>query len=72
MQRVEEGVWTNVHAIESAVEGVDVGGWLKASANQPAREIFGIASRRIGRHDADNLFVCVTGPKDPLAAARVP
>ena len=72
VQRAEEGVWTNVHAIESAVEGADVGGWLKAVANQPTRAAFGIAAIYIGRALAENFFVCVTGPKDPLAAAKVP
>ena len=71
VQRVEEGAWTNVHAIESAIEGADIGGWLKASANQPARATFGIAAIYIDRALADNFFVCVTGLKDPLAAARV-
>ena len=72
VQRAEEGVWTNVNAIERVVADVNIGGWLMAVANQPARATFGIASRHIGRALAENLFVCVTGPKDPLAAARVP
>jgi hypothetical protein len=72
VQRAEEGVWTNVNAIESVVADVNVRGWLKAVANQPARATFGIASTYIGTQSPSNLFVCVTGPKDPLAAARVP
>ena len=72
VQRVEEGLWTNVNATERAVEGVDVGAWLASRSNDNARLSFGIASRYIGRHGAENLFVCVTGPLDPLAAARVP
>ena len=72
VQRVEENVWTNVNATERVVADVDVGAWLASRSNDNARLSFGIASRHIGRHAADNLFVCVTGPKDPLAAARVP
>ena len=61
-----------MRAIERAVEGVEVGAWLASRTNDNARLAFGIAAIYIGRALADNLFVCVTGPKDPLATARVP
>ena len=74
VQRVKkkEGLWTNANAIERAVEGVDIGAWLASRTNDNARLSFGIATTHIGRPVAENFYVCVTDPKDPLGAAWVP